>query len=35
VEVPEEEESPDDAEALRRVQEMLGAKIAGATPEAG
>jgi DNA polymerase-3 subunit gamma/tau len=35
IEVPEEEESPDDAEALRRVQEMLGAKIAGSTPEAG
>ena len=35
IEVPEEEESPDDAEALRRVQEMLGAKIAGSTPEVG
>jgi DNA polymerase III subunit gamma/tau len=35
VDIPEEEESPDEAEALRRVQDMLGAQISGGTPEAG
>ena len=36
VEIVEEEETPDEAEALRRVQEMLGAQISGgASGDAG
>jgi hypothetical protein len=32
VEIVDEEETPDEAEALRRVQEMLGAQVSGESP---
>jgi DNA polymerase-3 subunit gamma/tau len=32
VEIVDEEEAPDEAEALRRVQEMLGAQVSGESP---